>query len=163
VTSEAVDVSVAKVRRAIDLVRSDDSGLCWFAGERSPELVLDAERALGQELPESYRLFVSELGAGSVGSEEIYGVTTTNFESSSVPNGIWMTLVARREWRLPEHLLVIYFDGGVDYYVIDGGAEDSPVMVWRPGVSSANGDLSVASPTFGDFFLGIVEVELGRA
>jgi antitoxin YobK len=84
-------VSVDLVTQAIEVVRLDESGSCWFVGERSEDLVLAAEVALGHQLPASYRLFVKLLGAGNVGSEEIYGVTSPDFVTSSVPNGIWLT------------------------------------------------------------------------
>jgi antitoxin YobK len=147
------------VGRAVAAIRRSPE-TCWFVGERSDELISEAEGALGHRFPPSYRLFVKELGAGSVRSEEIFGLTTANFTDSSVPNGVWLTLVARREWGLPEGLIVVYFDGGVDYYVLDCLKEDEPLSIWRPGMTSAGDLLREAAESFGAFLIGIVESEL---
>jgi antitoxin YobK len=149
-------VTIDRVRRAIEKVREDDSGLCWFAGERSEELVEAAEKALGFSFPPPYRLFVRELGAGSVGADEIFGVTSADFEKSTVPNGVWLTLAARRNWHLPGWMMVVYFDGGVDYYVMDVRVPDPPLVVWRPGVTRSPEDLTIMHESFGDFLADIV-------
>lgn len=149
------------VGRAIELIRRDETGSCWFAGPRSEELVAAAEKALGFTLPPSFRLFALELGAGSVGAEEIFGVTSPNFDESSVPNGIWLTLSARHEWGLPQSMLVVYFDGGVDYYVMCCTSDDPPLMIWRPGVSKVGDDLPVVADNFGEFLMSVVRSGLG--
>lgn len=151
-----------KLRRAIERIRADESGACWFAGERPESLIETAEQTLGFRFPPSFRLFARELGAGSVGSEEIYGVTSPNFDNGSIPNGVWLTLRARTEWNLPDSLLVIYFDGGVDYYVLECGAGDQPgITRWRPGITTSNTPRELVEPDFESFFVSIVEDQLG--
>ena len=56
-----------------------------FAGPRPAELIQAAEEALGVQFPPTYRRFVSEYGAGNIGSTEIYGVIDFDFEASSIP------------------------------------------------------------------------------
>lgn len=95
------------------------------------------ERALGAECPPTYRVFVALLGAGSFEIGDIYGVIDDNFTDSSVPNGVWYTLRARRSWRLPHDLIVISNDGmGGDYSLDTSRRDDSnerPVVVWHAG------------------------------
>ena len=101
-------------------------------------------------------MFVRSLGAGSVGAEEIFGVTSDDFVDSAVPNGVWLTLDARREWGLPSSMFVVYFDGGVDYYVLDCTMENPPLQVWRPGITSNGDELEVVADDFGSFLTGVV-------
>ena len=152
-------MGVELVRDAIHRIRAAAGG-AWFVGERSEELVSSAEEALGFSLPEGYRLFVRELGAGNVGAEEVFGVTSADFVDSAVPNGAWLTLDVREAWGLPETMLVVYFDGGVDYYVMDCELENPPLLLWRPGVSSVDDDLAVVAEDFGSFLLELTEREL---
>lgn len=138
-------------------------GECFFVGPRDEALLAAAEDALGLVFPPTYRAFLSRLGAGNVGAEEIYGVIDKDFTDSGVPDGIWMTLRARREWGLPIGMVVVYFDGGTDYFVLDtaDGAE-ARVRRWRPGVSKPGDDLSEVAPDFGSFFLDITRRALER-
>ena len=68
-----------------------------FVGARSPALIQRAELAVGLRFPPTYRRFLIEYGAGNIGGTEIYGVIEDNFESSSVPDAIWLNLTDRRE------------------------------------------------------------------
>lgn len=65
--SEVAELTVEAVREAIGAIRGEGAAQCWFIGERPERLVEAAEVALGFALSLSYRLFVRELGAGSVG------------------------------------------------------------------------------------------------
>lgn len=154
-------MGMTELGRAIEAVR--DAGGSFFAGPRDAALVTAAEEALGVALPPTYRHLVSELGAGSVGSREFYGVTTDNFTSASVPNGIWLTLSEREKLDLPSALVIVGENGMGGYYVLDtsqrDGAGESPVAVRTPG----DGSSEVVAGDFGAFFLQAVEEELGAA
>jgi hypothetical protein len=138
-----------------------------FAGPRDGGVVDAAEAALGLRFPPTYRRFVAELGAGDIAGQEFYGVITDEFVDSSVPNGIWLTLTARRKWPLPDSMIVVGSDGGVDYYVIDTekatGGQEPPVEVWRPGVSTAGDDLEQVASDFGEFAVHLASESLGVA
>ncbi len=132
-----------------------------FAGPRPQELIEQAEAALGVRLPPSYRAFVQELGAGDIGGEEFYGLTSADFESSSVPNGIWVTLQERDDSELPESLIVVYSVGEGTLYALDtsqaGDDGEAPVVAWAPGASAPGGGLETVAPDFGAFFRETVE------
>ncbi|MBY5162886.1 SMI1/KNR4 family protein [Salsipaludibacter albus] len=136
-----------------------------FIGPRDPALVASAEQALDVAFPPTYRRFVLELGAGSVGGREFYGVTTDNFTSASVPNGVWLTLDERWKFDLAEGLVIIGETGLGEYYVLDTRhrTEDGecPVVLWVPGVSDADGLLTSVAPDFGAFLLDAVEEVFG--
>lgn len=52
------------------LLVNDKEDVADFMDKRPAAIVEAAERALGVDLPPSYRAFVSELGAGDIAGEE---------------------------------------------------------------------------------------------
>ncbi len=159
-------MSMGDLERFLGLVEEheDDAD---FVGPRDEALVAAAESALGVSFPSTYRRFVSELGAGDIAGQEFYGPITDEFVNSSVPNGTWLTLRARRGWGLPDSMIVVGFDGGVDYYVIDTARRmcegEPPVEIWRPGISTAGDRLEEAGSDFGEFVLRLTLDGLGAA
>jgi hypothetical protein len=156
-------MGINEVEEALRLVaqRPDES---FFAGARDEGLVVAAEQALGVSFPPSYRRFLRELGAGSVGASEIYGVIHSNFTESGVPDGIWITLRGRLDWALPQSMVVVYNDGMGGYFVLDtekvGGDAECPIFVWEPGRSARGDKLELVAPDFGSFFLHRVKEAL---
>jgi hypothetical protein len=129
-----------------------------FVGARDERLVAAGKAALGMAFPPTYRRFVLELGTGSVGGEEVYGVINEDFEHSSVPDAIWLTLKQRAQFRLPSAMIVMYGTGDGDYYLLDTSRADAdgecPVVAWSPGFDAIASD-------FGAFFLATVQEALG--
>lgn len=137
--------------------------LQYFAGQRDEDLILNAEKALGVTFPSSYRAFVLKFGAGNFGATEIYGVIDDEFQESAIPDGVWLTLRYRREYRLPEPFIIVYNDGfGSDFAldtreVTDNG--ESPVIILPVGSYASiddNQEMETAAPDFGSFFLNLV-------
>lgn len=62
-------------------------------------------------------------------------------------------------------MVVVGFDGGVDYYVIDmakaSDGREPPVEIWRPGISAAGDQLAQVAPDFGGFVLQLTAEGLG--
>lgn len=133
----------------------------FFAGPRGEGLVAAAEAALGLQFPPTYKRFVSELGAGSVGAREFYGVIDDDFVESSVPDGVWLTLSEREQLGLPTTLVIVGEDGLGGYYVLDTSQRDSrgesPVAIWTPEAPM----LERLADDFGAFFHAAVAEELG--
>ncbi|WP_052666456.1 SMI1/KNR4 family protein [Nitriliruptor alkaliphilus] len=154
---------MAAFESASALLREDENR-CDVVGPRDEPLIVAAEEALGLRLPPSYRAFVARFGAGDVAGEEIFGVIHGDFSASGVPDGIWMTLEGRRDWNLPSTMVVVSFDGGTDYLVLDTarGGEDgeAPVLVWRPGSSAPGDDLEQLAPDFGTWLLELCRARL---
>ncbi len=152
-------MTMADYEAALALVREhrDDAD---FAGPRDERLVVAAEAALGLIFPPTYRRFLRELGAGGIGSEEVYGVTDGNFTQSSVPNGVWLTLRRRVRSKLPDSMVIVGGDGMGGDFVLDtaraGANGECPVTVWEPGLGEDD-ELEIIAPDFGAFFLMIVQ------
>ena len=72
--------------QALDLI-ADHLGNADFAAQPE-EHVSRAEHALGLSFPPSYRRFLRELGAGGVGSEEIYGLINDDFDDVRPPGAV---------------------------------------------------------------------------
>ncbi len=134
----------------------EDSGDADFDGEKPEELVQKAEAALGIKFPPSYRRFLLELGCGDIGGEEFYGIIDENFESSSVPNGIWLTLDERKTGNLPSNYVLVYAGGDGSYCAIDTaqvqGNDENPVV--RLGVDKT--PVEEVASSFGAFLNEVV-------
>jgi hypothetical protein len=156
-------MGMSEFEQALDAVR--DSDRARFVGPRDPGLVSAAEDALGVALPPTYRRFVTELGAGSVGGREFYGAIDDNFVDSSIPDGIWLTLDERERFGFPEHLVIVGDTGMGEYYVLDtseaGAAGECPVVVWVAGQSQEGDPLEVVAADFGSFFWDALQQVFG--
>jgi hypothetical protein len=84
---------------------------CYAVGD--PGVVSAAEATLGLKFPSGYRLFVTQLGAGSFGAQEILGGDSDDFVNSGIPDSVWKTLKDCEQLDLPASMIVIYFDGGL--------------------------------------------------
>ena len=158
-------MSIEDYRAARELVERHDD-LADFVGERPEELVARAEEALGVRFSPTYRSFATELGAGDIAGEEFYGVIDDDFESSAVPNGIWLTLRERTDSGLPPELVVVYTDFDGTYYALDTSRQDGsgehPVVLWDPGVSEPGDELEAVAGDFGEFLRTRIEEGLAR-
>ena len=83
--------------------------ICDFVGEISEEIVILAEKKLNLKFPDLYRAFILKYGAGNFGSIEIYGIIKEDFENSDIPDSIWYTLKQRKEIKLPNNLIIVFF------------------------------------------------------
>jgi hypothetical protein len=103
------------------------------------ERVERAEETLGVRFPPTYRRFLLELGAGGVGSQEIYGV-------------------------VDDDVIAIYGLGQGSVYGLATGRAgpdgEAPVVGFTPGLSQPSDDHEVVSPDFGCFFLETVQFDL---
>jgi SUKH superfamily protein len=136
--------------------------LSSFAGRRPDALVGAAEERLAVRFPATYRRFVLEFGAGNFGGAEIYGVTGENFDSGSVPNGVWYTLTERAAG-LPADLTVVYGDGMGNLGCIrcpNEPGNEAQVILYEPGVPSDQQRQELLAPDFGLFFLALIKGEL---
>lgn len=104
-----------------------------LAGPQSQSRVAAAEARLNVRFPASYRQFLLKFGSGIIGSSEIYGITR-DLEDSGIPSVVWATLRARRDLGLPDAAVLVGYDGGEGYYVLDlsraGPTGDVPVVRW---------------------------------
>jgi hypothetical protein len=150
-------VSLEDVERALAAIGAH-AAEASFVGPRSETMARTAEKALGLKLPPTYRRFVRQLGAGSLGAAEVYGVIDADFERSSVPDAVWATVRAREENGLPADLVIVgqEDDEITCLRVLPGGAE-GPVLVIHAGEDPARVGTRVVAADFGEYLARLVE------
>ncbi|MEI4828801.1 SMI1/KNR4 family protein [Bacillus sp. FJAT-53711] len=150
-------------KKAITLMEEYEDE-CDFVGEHSEDVVKKAEQALGLRFSNTYRDFVKRYGAGNFGGEEIYGVIGEDFENSSVPDAIWVTLTERKEWNLPQNVVVIADTGMGEWYCLDfnqcNAEGEPPVITYDSGLETDERTYDRIANDFGDFLLSLVKEEV---
>lgn len=123
-------MSMQNFERVRELIEENGGG--DFEGAKPESLVAKAEAALGVKFPPSYRQFLLDFGCGGINGVEVFGLINDNFEKSTVPNGIWLTLNERRSIGLDPAYVIIGDGGDGTYYALDARQVDSygesPVM-----------------------------------
>jgi antitoxin YobK len=156
-------MSMADLERALALIK-EHKDQASFVGRRPKLLIRAAEKALGLKMPPSYRRFLNELGAGNFGAAEIYGIVNADFERSSVPDGVWFTIRARDEDKLPKELVVIGAeDDEITCLAVPAGAaatDEAEVVVINAGEDKERAGTRTIAPDFGSYLLTRVEEEL---
>lgn len=153
-------MSMEDLTRALSII-GEHEGEADFVGPRPELLARTAERALGLKLPPTYRRFVRELGAGSFGAAEVYGVIDADFERSSAPDAVWATLRAREENDLPADLVILgQEDDEILCLRIRPGDEEGEVLAIDAGEDPDRVGTRVVARDFGEYLLGRVEEEL---
>jgi len=131
-----------------------------FDGAKPEYLILLAEDVLGIEFPPTYRLFIKKYGCGGIDGSEFFGLIGPNFESSGVPDVVWITLDLRRSSLLPDSLIPVYALGNGSYFAIDRSIKstnsESPVVFWDAGSPPEDRREDVAED-FGQFMLMVLE------
>jgi hypothetical protein len=152
-------MSMSELEQAFRLIESTSGAK--FHGQKVDELISRAELALGMTFPPTYRRFLGSFGCGHIRGREVYGIIDDDFENSSAPDAIWLTLEERRSSHLPKTAIVIGSTGDGGYYVIDRSQlsteGESPVIEWWPGLRSANRSRRTVADDFGSFLLQQVQ------
>ena len=135
-----------------------------FVGGISDNIIRDAEELLGLKFPTSYKMFLNNYGAGNFGSEEIYGIINGEFENSGIPDAVWFTIKQRRELKISNSLIVIYFTGGEEYFCLDtskiNNDMECPVVSYIIGDEVTENELETIFNNFSDFLLSVVQREI---
>ena len=116
-------MSMRIYEKAVEMI--EEAGGGDFEGAKPESLVAKAEAALGVKFPPTYRRFLLEKGCGDISGVEVFGLISDNFEHSSVPNGIWLTLNERRSIGLSSALILIGEGGDGTFYAIDTQQSDA--------------------------------------
>lgn len=156
-------MSMADLELAFQLI--DSMGVGDFHGPKSEALIAKAEQALGVTFPPTYKLFLRRFGCGAVPPHEFYGVIDSDFQNSSVPDAIWLTMKYQRMAELPTSLILVSDTGDGGYYAIDRSRVtpdgESQIILLSPGASCDGGQCSVVAGDYGEFFLSRVRQALG--
>ncbi|CAN7328376.1 SMI1/KNR4 family protein [Phenylobacterium sp. LjRoot164] len=116
-----------------------------FVGPRDERMVAQAEAALGGEFPPSFREFTRQLGAGSYGSFEVYGLIDNTFGGPG-PDAVWVTLSERHNGSVPNDAVIVGDSGDGGWYWERLGAEDGPIFL-----TSAGGATQQVASSFADY------------
>ena len=144
-------MSIEKYRQARALI--EDVGGGDFEGAKPESLVAKAESALGVTFPPSFRCFLLEMGCGDINGLEVFGLVDENFENSTVPNSIWLTLKKRRTIGLDPAYIVIAEGGdgtfhGLDTRQVGPDREATVVLLSVNGKNSGK-----VADSFGEYLL----------
>jgi len=93
-----------------------ESNACRFYGGVSEAEINNAEKVLGVIFPISYRRFLKDYGVGTIGYDEILGITKNN---KGWPSVIWNTLEERVNGEMPRELIPVYLYEDEFYFCID--------------------------------------------
>ena len=150
-------MSMNDLHKAFSIIEANEAN-ADFEGPKPKDLIDEAENALGLAFPPTFKEFLLRLGCGDIGGEEFYGVINSNFESSSVPDAIWLTLNERKVSNLPASLIIISPCGDGSFYAIDtentDSASENPVILWTPG--GVKQDSPIIAADFGQFILNTI-------
>lgn len=134
--------------------------LADFEGPKPESLINKAEAALGLDFPPTYRRFLAEFGAGDFAGEEFYGLIDDNFESSAIPDAIWLTLNERKNRSIPDSLIIVYAVGEGTVFTLDSGRSNRigeyPVIAVPIDYRLESNSLETIAEDFGQFFLETV-------
>jgi hypothetical protein len=144
-------MGMVELREAFRII--ENSSNADFDGEKDEALIDRAEKFLGLKFPLTYREFLRTLGCGGIKGKEFYGVIDDDFESSSVPDAIWLTDDERKSSKLDRSLVLIgqSIEG---YYALDTSRMkdgECPVIDALPVGKSK--EFEIIAPDFGTFFL----------
>jgi hypothetical protein len=142
-------MSTQDLETAFDLIEANGGG--DFEGPKEDSLINKAEVVLGLTFPSSYRRFLATLGCGDIEGLEFYGLVRDDFEHSSVPDAIWLTINERKAG-LPNNLVLIYAAGDGTYYALDTWQVDDsgecPVVSY-----DVDGEIEKIADDYGSFLL----------
>lgn len=145
--------------QAVELIRQ----YIWmadFVGPRTSTLIEQAEKTLDLLIPNPYRQFLLDYGAGGFGSSEIYGVINENFVTSGVPDAIWLTL-QQRKLGLPPNYIVVFSTGDGNFLCLDvHGEQNSPIITYQPGYSLNEQIKGLVAENFGGFLLQEIRMQI---
>ncbi len=116
-------MNTQQYENAVELIKKAGGG--DFEGPKPESLVVKAESALGLTFPPSYRRFLLEFGCEDINGLEIFGLINDNFDKSTIPNGIWLTLNERQAISLAQIYVIIGDSGDGSYYALDTGQTDA--------------------------------------
>lgn len=149
-------MSIKDLETAFKIIGENGSG--DFEGRKDNALIEKAEKVLGLIFPPTYKRFLAELGCGDIEGLEFYGLIGEDFNNSSIPDAIWLTL-NERKYGLPKNLVLIHSVGDGVYYALDTDQinpdGENPVVSYE-----LNSITEKVATDFGEFMLSQLSLAL---
>ncbi|MER5257944.1 SMI1/KNR4 family protein [Streptomyces sp. NPDC002855] len=121
----------------------------------------EAEQRLGVSFPDSYKLFLRELGDCDVAGDEFYGIV---MRDGQLLGAVTETLDLRESAGMASSLVAFRPDGMGGYFVLDTSRlnpdSEAPVCAWGSGAHSAT-ELEWIGTDFGTVVLELARRGLG--
>lgn len=156
-------MSVESYNRAKEIIEENEELVDDF-GEMQESLIIKAQKELGVDFPDEYKYFLSDFGALTFGSIEIYGVFKEDFENSGVPDAVWATMNERKLVNMPQYLVVIYNTGMGELFCLNfrdlNDNHEPKVTSYFAGFDESAQKHEVLYESFGDFILDMVKDEV---
>ncbi|MBO0451876.1 SMI1/KNR4 family protein [Enterococcus sp. MJM16] len=153
-----------KYDKAKRIIQENDYLVDDFGGAQKNSIE-KAQKILGVEFPEDYKLFLADFGALTFGSIEIYGVCKEDFADSGIPDTVWATLNERELIQMPKQLIILYNSGMGELYCMNFNElnkENEPqITSYYPGFSEEAQRNEILYDNFGSFLLDMVMEEIG--
>lgn len=150
-------VSYEEAKKLMEL----NKNLLSSIGPKKNEIIKEAEKKVELIFPKDYKMFLSDFGAISFGSDEIYGISKDNLLESGNSNAIYRTITDRVNYKMPKFLFVIYSVGNgelftLNYNMLNEYGEPKVTSYW-PGFDIKAQTFEVIANDFGDFLLETVK------
>ncbi|MBC2315543.1 SMI1/KNR4 family protein [Listeria booriae] len=156
-------MSIESYNKAKEIIEANEELVDDF-GEMQESLIIKAQKELGVDFPDEYKYFLSDFGALTFGSIEIYGVFKEDFENSGVPDAVWATLNERKLVNMPQYLVVIYNTGMGELLCLNfrdlNDNQEPKVTSYFAGFDESAQKHEVLYESFGDFILDMVKEEI---
>ncbi|MBC1987264.1 SMI1/KNR4 family protein [Listeria sp. FSL L7-0478] len=131
-----------------------------FSGTGTPELIKLYQDSLGNEFPESYKVFLEKYGTLTFNGESFYGISKRGLGAASIPDVRYATEQARALGDINKELIMIKNSGYGSIFSIDTstiGDAGEPVVVETQLSFKHNAEKRIVADNFGEFLL--VEIE----
>ncbi|EUJ43796.1 SMI1/KNR4 family protein [Listeria riparia] len=156
-------MSIESYNKAKEIIEANEELVDDF-GEMQESLIIKAQKELGVDFPDEYKYFLSDFGALTFGSIEIYGVFKEDFENSGVPDAVWATLNERKLVNMPQYLVVIYNTGMGELLCLNfrdlNDNQEPKITSYFAGFDESAQKHEVLYESFGDFILDMVKEEI---
>lgn len=156
-------MSIESYNKAKEIIEANEELVEDF-GEMQESLIIKAQKELGVDFPDEYKYFLSDFGALTFGSIEIYGVFKEDFENSGVPDAVWATLNERKLVNMPQYLVVIYNTGMGELLCLNfrdlNDNQEPKITSYFAGFDESAQKHEVLYESFGDFILDMVKEEI---
>ncbi|MBC1502529.1 SMI1/KNR4 family protein [Listeria booriae] len=156
-------MSIESYNKAKEIIEENEELVDDF-GEMQESLIIKAQKELGVDFPDEYKYFLTDFGALTFGSIEIYGVFKEDFENSGVPDAVWATLNERKLVNMPQYLVVIYNTGMGELLCLNfrdlNDNQEPKVTSYFAGFDESAQKHEVLYESFGDFILDMVKEEI---